>query len=291
MKSKHRLGPFCRTDPPEDRIGIGCWPRDSHWATWNADTRKMLGEWGELSRGMASSVRVHRVRAVRDEPVTYSLAERAVPARLRASLHWFCGQLSGLPTPKGVILLRDLFGNEAQGRGLRLLLAAARQLLARGKQGLSAPMFPPTSRSSLAFDLHADLWTPEILLNVYERPASDGSGESILLSVAQLKLAMNRSGMPAAVKREVTSCLARSSGEFGFERLRQLLHSTENPWHPKLEEELQQRRWAFWFNRGEGYLLHDRRWLHGRKSIRVRSSNRRFFRLVFNNRDLADRDA
>jgi hypothetical protein len=139
----------------------------------------------------------------------------------------------------------------------------------------------------LAFELHADLWVPELLLNVYERPAPDHSGRSILLSAAELKLAIDRSAMPEVVKREIMSCLSRSRREFRFERLRQLLHAPDNPWHRLLKSELRRRRWSFWFDRGEGYLLHDRRWLHGREAIQVRSSSRRFFRLVFNNRDLA----
>ncbi len=286
VKPTFSLGPFCRTDAPHDRRGTGRRLRDSHWVTWTTNGRDLLAEWTELSRAVGHELPVLCVRGITDEPITYTLPERAVPRRLRPGLKWLAARLRGLSTPKGVILLRDLFRTDAEGRGLRLLFAAVRQQLAREAGRAPMPMFPPTSRSTLAFELHADLWAPELLLNVYVRPAQDRSGQSLLLSVVELKLALERSAVPIEVKREVQSCLASSGAEFRFERLRQLLYAPDNPWHRRLESELRRRRWAFWFDRGEGYLLHDRRWLHGREAIRVRSSSRRFFRLVFNNRDL-----
>jgi hypothetical protein len=291
VKGAPYLGPFCPTEPPVGRSGKGRAPRGAEWVTWKDEARGLLEAWGELSGRKASRLRTHAVPGIRDEPLTYSLPEQAVPRELKHDVKRLATELSRLSTPIGVLFLRDLFRNELEGRGLRLLLAAVRHRLANETWIRASPMFPPTSRSALRFPLHADLWGPGLLLNVYERPARDGSGESLILSIAHLKQALSEANVPSPVRAEIASCLSGARHEFRFERLRELLHAQQNPWHERLDRELQRRTWSFWFDRGEGYLLHDRRWLHGRERIRVRSSDRRFFRLVFDNRELARRDS
>lgn len=65
-----------------------------------------------------------------------------------------------------------------------------------------------------------------------------------------------------------------------FDRFFEMVHGP-NPWSTELSNAMCDASFAIPFARGEGYLLHDRQWLHGRKPVSGAVRSFRFHRLVF----------
>lgn len=132
------------------------------------------------------------------------------------------------------------------------------------------------------FPLHADLFPREKLFIVFDDVSPADGGASLFLGVRMLLALLEKTeSCPPRVRRRVRTLLCSRLHQDGFDELYELLHGCGNPWVPDLECRMAEKQIVFRFRRGQGYLIDDRRWLHGRRASEIPVTSRRFRRLVF----------
>lgn len=142
---------------------------------------------------------------------------------------------------------------------------------------------PLTVANKGHFPLHSDLYIPRVLFNLFDEVPGDGSGASILLpmDVFRNEVLTGLKTMPLAVKKKIEVILDKRDYKDHYDQFYNLLNDPENAWHAELGGKLRRRRLLQSFAQGEGYMVHDRRWLHGRLRPSRALNERRVHRLVF----------
>jgi hypothetical protein len=140
------------------------------------------------------------------------------------------------------------------------------------------------------FPLHADLYRAPMLWNVFDNVQPDEGGAALLLPVRELAKILNESPrVPDRVVTSISTILENRAETDRFEDFFSLLYGTTGPregylqdeWRGDLHDALLGACMRLVVRPGEGYLLHDRRWLHGRAHAAGGVTERRLHRLVF----------
>jgi hypothetical protein len=185
---------------------------------------------------------------------------------------------------KKLMLFDGLLQPGLSGSQLHALFAALRGAIASLYQNESLAMYTPlgdVGNRVRAFPLHCDLYIPHNLFNVFDDVPMDDSGASVFLSVSALKTLLQRSALlPERTARRIIA-LIESSEKDGFDALYDLLHG-EHQWVDELQRSMEPRQLRIKLGSGQGYLLNDRLWLHGRETVRGGVSKNRVHRLVYN---------
>jgi hypothetical protein len=188
------------------------------------------------------------------------------------------------PVGERVWFFRDLLAPPFHGGAIRVVLAALRAALVHiesdRRAALCAPVAP--ARKDAGFPLHADLFLTTRLWLIFDEVPEDGSGASLFLSRgAFVGVLRSVEAMPRDRVREVETLLTGQLARDSFDKLYGLLHGARHSWHQELRESLRRQADAILMKPGEGYLLDDRCWLHGRTASSGTVSSRRFHRLSF----------
>jgi hypothetical protein len=283
---KKRL--FEKVDPPRSQAKLAI-NRHAHWFTWSSEFRFFLKEWKAYSRTLS------RLEAVffdqNDEYAwTYTLnMARISDAGIKAALDTYTKRLFEMKVPRQIMLLTDLLGGCLDRRALQMLFAALRAGLV---DLLPSPRHAVFSRAQVErkdrqFLLHADLYIPELLFNVFDVVPDDDSGASMFLSLSSLRRILPRiEYFDINAREELLTSFSKTIDRDGFNRVYRLLHGSHNPWVPELEKAMDKEKLRIKLRTGQGYLIHDRKWLHGREVTSGNVSCNRFYRLVFNNAEL-----
>lgn len=248
--------------------------------TWSSNAKEFFRQHGRHLRRRTE----HRwVRACAPYGFTYSLDLHAAPEAFQADLLKLARALLALRLGRRLVLLRDLFNARIDRVQMHTLLAWMRAAIVElqhdGKAALYTPPSPDPARDN-EFLLHADLFAAERVLLVFDDVPSDGSGRSLLLPLDQVALVLRRAGMPASERQKALRLISGRWRQDGFDRLHSLLYGTTRPWHRAARDGLRAAAIPVAFARGEGYLLHDRLWLHGRERINGPVRTFRFHRLI-----------
>jgi hypothetical protein len=185
---------------------------------------------------------------------------------------------------QSVLLFRDLLDDHFDFRALSRLWAVLSATIAELCGHPMAALYAPLSYvgpSAKNFPLHADLYRPECLWNVFDRVPADGSGAATLLSVREFFALAAALRVPLHAQRSLRSCLADESSGERFRKFYDLLHVNSEPWASMLAEDAEKHAARLPFGPGEGYLIHDRSWLHGREAPHGGVTTRRVHRLIF----------
>lgn len=255
------------------------------WYTWSRRFRKLAGEWAQYVAQLPPPklVRIAELRSSEYDQ-TYSLPlRRILKMQLRAEIQVAARQLHTMEVTNRIMLMNDLLGDRLSGRALHYLFAALREGLVGIVKDATHAMHQPlrTGPHEREFPLHADLYVPHVLFNVFDNVSSDGSGASVFLSVRTLgRLTASVDCMPPDARRKLASFFSDESRSDRFTRAYNLMHG-EHPWTEELEEGMAKYQLIVGFRAGEGYLLHDRRWLHGRTAPTSGIPKNRVHRLVY----------
>ncbi len=247
--------------------------------------RKFVHDWQVKSRFLPVPELIH-VDDYREYDLTYTGAIEAITdGVLFDGLMTVAKAFYRLEPPTGICLLTQLVDEGLDFRGLHSFLAYVRAALVRlagdGWAALYAPLGTTGSRAG-RFPLHADLYRPIMLMNVFEEVPADRSGKSVFLSAASFAEAMAETpSLPDEVRQEILAMLTDEADLDGYTRFFSLVHGRDKPWAKDLDSRMRQRQTTVRLDAGEGYLIHDRRWLHGRESPRGGVSGQRLHRLVF----------
>ena len=214
---------------------------------------------------------------------TYDVSLRGVSKELRVELSAIGEAITKVRLGSRMYLLRDLFCTEFTPVDFHRLLAFVRAALVelKGDPGycLHSPLQPGPANFS-EFKLHADLFLAKRLFLVFDDVSRDDSGASIFLPRQRLFLLLRQlKSMPHGVRVEIENMFRVPIERDSFDQLFSLLHS-DSPWQAELAVLLKLNQREIYLHRGEGYLLHDRHWLHGRTMSQSKIGRRRFYRLV-----------
>jgi hypothetical protein len=252
--------------------------------TWGARARAIVHAFAECLPRLPPPAR-RRVAAQGLYGVTYELGSCGRPdGPVEQGLAALSRSLRSFPLPEpGLLLLRGLFDDRIDGVVVHALFARMREILTRQDPesfSLHAPIEPcPVLRS--AFPLHADLFQATTLLTIFDEVAPDGTGGSLLMAVREFqRLLDGLDAIPAAVRSRLAAILGSRGGD-GYEAFVDLLYGPDRAWRDDLLEALAGAAHRIKFDPGEGYMLDDRRWLHGREMSSVSVTPNRLQRLVF----------
>ncbi len=286
------MTPFERIEPPanQKRLRIN---RYASWHTWSPEFRAVLKHWGKEVRALPAPTLIHLAGG---QPYDYTLSLRLTSferSPVMRNLFPFARGLFECPAPTGIMLFSGLLVDGLLDRvGLRYLFAFFRDVLARLAGNEMYAFYAPlgaTGRFAAEFPLHADLYIPQLLLNVFDDVAADSSGQSLFLSARKLRSLLGKiPSIPLPVRTRIRSCLTGNLDGDRYEEFFELLHGTE-PWTAALELAMDAAAMKIKLRSGQGYLIHDRTWLHGRDAPVGGVRPRRVHRLIFNSRPLIAR--
>jgi hypothetical protein len=275
---------FQKVAPPRDQSKLAI-NRCATWYTWSPSFRLFI-------RNMQSTIDSVKRAPMIDIPNlndfnhTFSLPLTAINQnRVRQDLLRFAHVLFRMRVPRRLILFTDLLNEDLDSHGLHVLFALFRAALAKlardDRHALYQPLIPSRDLYG-GFPLHADLYIPEMLLNVFDNVPTDASGASIFLKVSVLRRLMaSLWTLPQYVRAEILDRFLSKRFADQFNVVYNLLHGVEHAWVPELENRMRKNQLRIKLYRGQGYLIHDRTWLHGRQAAYGGVKSNRAHRLAF----------
>lgn len=137
------------------------------------------------------------------------------------------------------------------------------------------------------FAPHCDLWIPHLLANVIGR-AVPGQGASSLLAIDEMWAVLSDVGLPGEAQGKLRDAIAESGACDYYHQFASLLYGDGQPWEHDVGSALFEASQIVWLGPGQGYLVDDRRWLHGRTGLDPRAlphhvRHNRLYRLAYNN--------
>lgn len=278
-----------RIDPPVNQARLSI-SQFATWCTWSSNCLKLLRSWTEHLRSLP---RPRRKVLFGGTCYNYTLSvslDQLDPGFAKDFIE-FARALYELPTPSGLLLLTGVFGDFFESTlapQFASLLREALVLLSRDPlSALYVPLEDTIGVSAGDFPLHADLYLPELLLNIFEDVPPGPSGKSLFLSRdAFLQMLHDCKELPPEVEKLINTTLSRPLKTDGYEEFFATIHGQTRPaWRARLQREMRSHALRIKLSKGQGYLLHDRSWLHGRERPAGAVSRKRLHRLVFNNRE------
>jgi hypothetical protein len=269
--------------PIQTRLKIN---REATWYTWSRDFRGLFKFWKKEVEAAKRPISIHLLGGKLYDD-TYSLEVDSITDRtLLRDLIVFANDLYNLEITDQLILFRNMLDEDLSGRNLHFLFAFFRDTLVSCSNDPFSALSQPISRAlkqGKEFPLHSDLYIPVILFNIFDDVDTDNSGASIFLPVsAAVELLSQVKELPPQIKQQITDNLTQVHDKDCYEEAYNLLHGWEHPWTQDIERRMIRRQLRVKLFSGQGYMLHDRKWLHGRERIAGKLSHKRLHRLVFN---------
>ena len=261
------------------------------WYEWSPTTRRHLLAMDAHIAADATPLFVHRTDHA--YPWTY---EAPVPLEQGTPLWEHVEALSHefyeleLP-PEGIAFLCRLFDGGIRPQVVRFLLAALPSQLTRRHPRSEAHNLPiqPVDPPKSAFPLHSDLFRQALLLTVFHRvPAEETGGSTFLTTEALLRVLGEVPAMPASVAARVRVFFEDRDVDY-FDQLVDVLYHPRHPWAAEVSRRLLAAQHRTQFAGGEGYVLNDRQWLHGREPQRCRVEPDRLCRIVWDSASTIER--
>ena len=199
--------------------------------------------------------------------------------------------LYNLKIPQHLLLFSNLLSPEFNSKGLHFLFACMRNYLVELTGDILCALYAPlgTTTNSVVyismtdFGLHADLYPPQNLFNVFVEVDDDSSGASIFLQTSVLSEILDDiDTISSENKSKILDCLFKDDKEDHYTEFFNMLHGHEHSWVDELEEKFKARQMRIKMKKGEGYLINDRMWLHGRESTNLPVTEKRLHRFIFN---------
>jgi hypothetical protein len=274
-----RLQIFERIEPPraQARLAVN---QVAAWYTWSPEFCSVIRDLRPWICQL-DEPKLVRIRGLDNYDYTF-----ASPAPVPEAMRPFIRSLCAIKRPRGIMLFTRLLNRRLDSLILRRLFALLRRGIAEHLCDERFSLYAPlsnTGKHAGDFALHADLYLPELLFNVFELVPGDSTGASTFLSTADLNRILRKiPSIPKNIARRIRECLTKPVDKDRFDEFFDLLHGPDQPWSSELSHHLAQREMTIKFAPGQGYLVHDRTWLHGRKTATGGVPVRRVHRLVFN---------
>lgn len=267
--------------------------RQATWYTWSEPFEEFLCQ-ANAALNVLTSPRLARVSGLTLYNHTFSWSPQRLDIRLRRRLIAFAKSLQATRPGRKIMLFDGLLGPYLDSNALHALFALLRGALVAIAGDPRVAMYTrlgAVGGDAGEFPLHADLYIPSLLFNVFDNVGTGCGGASIFLPVATLRrLIPSVRTLPAARGRAILALFEHETQKDKFDVLYDLLHGL-HPWVAELELAMEHRQLSIRLGPGQGYLLHDRKWLHGRTAPDGTVPVDRVRRLVFGGMAAATRKA
>jgi len=259
------------------------------WHTWSPGFRRLLGELVECVDPDWPVPHIEELRPGDRYARTFSLPP-AVESdsrwdALQEELRLYAASLVTMPKPSRVLLLTGLFDGVRPCERIKFVLAALRQAIVELLDDQDAAYYAPlgsTGPGIGAFAAHSDLYVPDLLMNIFEDVPGDDSGASVFISAERFcEVLRNTPSVPTRIELKVKALLRDELRGDGFDDFYKTLYGRGVPWSEPLRVAQTTKQERISMRAGEGYLIHDRSWLHGREAPSCGVSTNRLHRLVF----------
>lgn len=257
--------------------------RHASWYTWSANFLDVCQGLENEAHRLGQPKFIH-LRGGKPYDYTFSLGKSsALDERLVRDLNPFAEDLYNLPDSNSIILFDAMLGEHLSARGLHLLFAFFRDALASLSGNPMCALYAPLRGTQNKFPVHSDLYVPQILFNVFDDVPNDSSGATLFLSGEEFKqLLPTVKSLPQSVREKIVQILNGNSTEDHYDEFYRLLYL--NVWTKELMEKMKPKLLRVKLYSGQGYLIDDRAWLHGRERVKGGVSQKRLHRLIFNTR-------
>jgi hypothetical protein len=200
----------------------------------------------------------------------------------------FAISLAHFRVGRGLNFFSNLINRRMTAPLFHFTIALMRAALVSYRNHEMAALYAPLTitNEENEFPLHCDLYIPNILWNVYEEVAPGDLGSSLFLPtefLLQEELPQLQK-IPAGKVKRIREILSRTGRKDRYEEFYDLLYNTAYPWTAGLKERLESNAYQYKFKKGEGYMLNDRLWMHGRTAAAGHVNKNRLHRLVFESR-------
>lgn len=276
---------FQQIDPPrkQARARIN---KQAIWYSWPNEFRYLLKHLSRQFRSLKEPASRHLLGG-KEYDDTYTLDINSISDKaLTRELMRFSKCLYNLDISDRLMLFTDMLNEDLYGRNLARLFAFLRAaLVSLSNDPLSAlcQSIKHQKRGN-EFPLHSDLYVPVILFNIFQEVSNYRRGASLFIPVSTvIELLGELRTLPAKTRERMINNLTKIHQEDRYEENFDLLHGWYE-WTEELERRMQQRQLRIKLYSGQGYMLHDRWWLHGREAINGKLTHKRLHRLVFNNK-------
>lgn len=194
----------------------------------------------------------------------------------------YADNLYNMKVEKEIIFFSNLIDDEVIDSSMfHILITIFKDIISNEfKSDMEALYAPLTINNSGEFPLHCDLYIPKKLFNIFDCVSNDFAGVSIFISMEDFfNISTRLKSLPIDFKETVNAMLFDKEND-NFNNFYSLLY--RNPWSEQLSNLLNFNALNYKFERGEGYMLNDRKWMHGRTDPKNKISNNRVHRLIFN---------
>lgn len=252
------------------------------WLTWSDSLRQFVAMYKSELREM-SRPRVIEVRGCEPYQWTYDMPVSRLGWLPKRDMRALARALEKTTSGPALCILDGLIDEEIDSALLLSLFVLFRTCLVFESGSPSRAMCRPVNPVSRdpGFPLHSDLYIHRNLMVVFDDVTNTG-GASIFLSAAVLtRLLEDNLECPTTVRRRVSSLLRGRRTVDRFDELYDLLHKRKHPWVPELERRMSEKQLQLQLRRGQGYLIDDHAWLHGRLASNIPVRARRFRRIAF----------
>jgi hypothetical protein len=188
----------------------------------------------------------------------------------------------------GRAMFADLLNTDISTRALHYLLAFSRHSIATSEGEPFAALYAPLGKTGPdvgEFRLHADLYDSGSLLNIFDEVAEDNTGTSTFLPVSNFfELLDQTRSMDDPTRERIRELFSPTLRGDRFMDFAELVHGEANSWRDELWQAMSAAQEVVPLKRGQGYLLDDRQWLHGRTAPTGGVPAWRSHRLTFRSR-------
>jgi hypothetical protein len=281
--------PFVQTGPPA-RLANHPINLFGDWYRWSDDFRETLIRLSLLIPEIPSP---HLINLYQGRPYdcTYTISHKLTSGNVHKEILRAVESMHRMKVGKRLFLFTELIDEDISSQTIHYLFSYYQScfgiITGKPNNAMYAPL-GDLSAQGFSFPLHADLYLQNILFIVFDNVPPDNSGHSLLLPAENfLKTISSLSTMPGEVKAHLKKLLTENILEDCFNEFFNALYVKEALWMGELAMALESQQIAVKFLRGEGFLLHDRRWLHGRTAPSHGVFVDRLHRLTFNTEEVS----
>jgi hypothetical protein len=262
------------------------------WFTWSREAIDLIEQLRQSWTTIPEPQLVHVGESDDEYNYTYSLGADAELSELRPMLLPAAYALQRHLGSAGFSFFSGLIRSSISRGTVHVFLALLRDAFVAATADPWSSLYAPlseTGESAGGFPLHADLYPSAGLWAIFDDVPDDGSGGNIFLSADQFAETLTSTAeLPESVRTQILQTLAEDRTYDGWHDFYTSLYGAgiglirqSHPWSDSLAREMEKRTTEVPLKRGEGYLLHDRHWLHGRRRPTTGVSENRMLRLVF----------
>lgn len=278
------MRPFVQTSPPS-RLKEHPINAFADWYKWSDEFKETLLELRDLA---AASPPPQLINLHNGKPYDYSytVAARVSDSEVHEKILQSVKCLYELKPSRRLMLLTELIDQQISSETMHYLFAYFQYCFGLISGTPDTAMYAPLgdlSDTGFPFPLHADLYVQRFLMVVFDIIPTDGSGQSLLIPTSQFLQIVNQlSTMPDEAKSHVEKLLTDHPEADRFDDFFHFVYKKEAPWTTELSLAVEAHQLKIKFERGEGFLLDDREWLHGRTAPSCAVRVNRLHRLIFN---------